>query len=204
MAIAKSARPVVRRRVALAVVPLTVASALALLATRAEGLPSTGTEQAAAKAPTVATAACSPTDLGTLGGGQGNAIAVSSNGLVAGYAEDASGTPQPVLWRSGHPTRISTGLINVTPTGINSRGEVVGTGVDAADQEAVGWHWVSGRLTRLKAPAGKIAMPAAINDTGRIAGALASDDDGGAEPTAGEAPEQAATWASASASARAL
>lgn len=198
MATARPARSAVRRRVAVAGVLLAAASALALLGSRAEGLPSGGSQ------PRAATAPCSPVDLGTLGGGQGNAVAVSSNGLVTGWAEDASGTPQPVLWKSGRATRINTGLVNVSPTAINSRGEVVGTGVEAADRKEVGWHWVGGRMTRLRAPAGKIPVPAAINDSGRIAGALASDDDGGAEPTAGEAPEQAATWASSTSPARVL
>jgi uncharacterized membrane protein len=207
MATARHARPTVRRRVALAVVPITAASGLALLASRAEGLPSGGSPPTAT-ATTVATtgppASCSPTDLGTLGGGQGIAVAVSSNGLVTGWAQDGSGTPQPVLWRSGKATRIATGLINVSPTAVNSRGEVVGTGVDAADQEEVGWAWIDGRTTRLQAPRGKVAVPAAINDSGRIVGALAANDDGAAEPTSGEAPEQAATWASSSAAAKVL
>jgi uncharacterized membrane protein len=187
------------------VAPLAAASALALLASRAEGLPSGSSELAAATSKaTGATAACTPQELSTLGGGQANAIAISSNGLVVGYAEDASGTPQPVLWKAARPTRISTGLINVSPTGVNSRGEVVGTGVDADEGEEVGWHWADGKLTRLKAPAGKEAVPEAINDSGRIAGALAADDDGEGQTTPGEAPAQAAMWASATAPAHAL
>jgi len=168
---------------------LTAAAAFALVMDRADGAPPPAT-------PPPAVATCAPTDLGTLGGHQGNATAVSSNGLVTGYADDGTGTPQPVLWKSGQPNRIVTGLLSVAPKGINRRGEVVGVGVEPSDLETVGWHWLDGQTTLLRAPAGKIAVPEAINDAGRIAGALAADDDGGTEPS-GEAPEQPASWASA-------
>jgi uncharacterized membrane protein len=196
MATAKIDRRAVIRAV-ITVSILTAAAAFALVANRAEGVPQPS-------APTTAPAPCSPADLGTLGGSQGNATAVSSNGLVTGYAEDRSGTPQPVLWKSGKASRIVTGLLNVNPTGINRRGEVVGIGVEPSDLETVGWHWVHGKTTLLRTPAGKIAVPEAINDAGRIAGVLASNDDGGAEPTSGEAPEQPAIWASAKAPAKVL
>ena len=87
---------------------------------------------------------------------------------------------------------------------MNRRGEVVGTGVERATLDLVGWHWSGGKTTLLKAPAGTVAMPAAISDTGRIVGAVASDDDGAANPTSGEAPEQAASWASMNAPAKIL
>ena len=70
--------------------------------------------------------------------------------------------------------------------------------------DLVGWHWSGGKTTLLKAPAGTVAMPSAISDTGRIVGAVASDDDGAANPTSGEAPEQAASWASTNAPAKIL
>jgi uncharacterized membrane protein len=161
--------------------------------------------QAGAHAAAAAAAApCTATKLATLGGAQGNALAVSSNGLVVGFADDSGGTPQPVLWRAGQPTRITTGLINVSPASVNSRGEVVGLGVEADTLEQVGWEWVAGRTTLLKAPAGTLAVPGAISDTGVIVGAVAADDDGSANPTSGEAPERAASWASATAPATIL
>jgi hypothetical protein len=149
-------------------------------------------------APPVA-APCAPKELPTLGGSQGTALAVSTSGLVTGFADDGSGTPQPVLWDGGAAQRISTGLTNVSPTGVNARGEVVGVGVDPSSLDQVGWQWRAGKLTRLRTLAGTVALPAAISDTGRIVGALASDDDGAANPTSGEAPERAASWASAAA-----
>lgn len=196
MATAKIDRRAVIRAV-VAVSALTAAAAFALVANRAEGVPPPSL-------PSSDPANCSAADLGTLGGSQGNAAAVSSNGLVTGYAEDRSGTPQPVIWKSGKAHRITTGLLSVTPTGINRRGEVVGVGVEPSDLETVGWHWVDGKTTLLRTPAGKVAVPEAINDAGRIAGALASNDDGGAEPTSGEAPEQPALWASARAKVKVL
>jgi len=119
-------RRAVSRRAVVAVSALTAAAAFALVAGQAEGVPQPSV-------PPSELATCSPADLGTLGGSQGNATAVSSNGLVTGYAEDRSGTPQPVVWKSGKASRIVTGLLSVTPTGINRRGEVVGVGVEPSD-----------------------------------------------------------------------
>lgn len=165
--------------------------------------PEQGTAAASPAVPAAA-APCTPKELPTLGGAQGSALAVSSNGLVAGFAADGSQNPQPVLWRSGTAERIDTGLINVSPSGVNARGEVVGVGVEASSLDQVGWRWQAGKTTLLRAPAGTVALPSAISDTGRIVGALASNDDGAANPTSGEAPEQAASWASASAPATVL
>jgi hypothetical protein len=153
---------------------------------------------AAPAAPPVA-APCAPKELPTLGGSQGSALAVSSSGLVVGFADDGSGTPQPVLWSGGAAQRITTGLSNVSATGVNAKGEVVGVGVDPSSLDQVGWQWRAGTVTRLKTLAGTVAMPAGISDTGVIVGALASSDDGAANPTSGEAPERAASWASAAA-----
>lgn len=142
-----------------------------------------------------AAAPCRANALPTLGGAQGNAVAVSSNGLVTGYAEDGGGTPQPVLWHAGKATRIVTGLVHVSPTGVNSRGEVIGRGLEPVTLEEIGWHWARGRVTLLKVPTGTVASPSAISDSGLIVGGLASDD---------EAPGRAASWASAGASAKIL
>src|SRR4051812_26983557 len=89
----------------------------------------TGQQQPAAAAAGGAVAApCVPTELPRLGGSQGSALAVSSNGLVAGVAEDGSGNPQPVLWTGGAAQKIVTGLANVSPPGGKARGEGVGGG----------------------------------------------------------------------------
>ena len=93
---------------------------------------------------------------------------------MAGFADDGSGTPQPVLWSGGAAQKITTGLTNVSPTGVNARGEVVGIGVDPSSLDQVGWQWRAGTVTRLKTLAGTVAMPAGISDTGVIVGALAA------------------------------
>lgn len=150
---------------------------------------------AASTTPTAAAAApCRAAALPTLGGTQGNAVAVSSNSLATGYAEDGAGTPQPVLWHAGKVTRIVTGLVHVSPTGVNSRDEVIGSGLEPGTLEQVGWHWAGGRVTLLKVPIGTVASPSGINDSGVIVGGLAADD----------APSRAALWASADASPRIL
>ncbi len=83
---------------------------------------------AAAPAPAPVAAPCAPKQLPTLGGSQGTALAVSSSGLVAGFADDGSGTPQTGAVERGAAQKITTGLTNVSPTGVNARGEVVGIG----------------------------------------------------------------------------
>jgi hypothetical protein len=181
-----------------------VAGALAVLVGVSVGAVSLATTPGGAPAVAASAAPCTLVRLATLGGTQGNALAVSSNGLVVGFAEDGSGTPQPVLWQNGQVQRIDTGLINVTPVGVNSRGEVIGLGVTPGDPEQVGWQWVGGRTTILQGLPGTIPVPSAINDNGLIVGGLASDDDGDAAPSSGEAPERAASWASAGDPATAL
>jgi len=180
-----------------------VVYAAALIVLAAPAAMAVVTHQAATALAPPPAAPCRAAALPTLGGVQGNAVAVSSNGLVTGHAEDASGTPQPVLWRADKVTRIATGLAYVSPTGVNSHGEVIGQGVEPVTLEEVGWHWADGRVTLLKVPTGTVASPSAISDSGLIVGGLVPNDDG-THPTSNEAPERAAIWASADAPARVL
>ena len=120
---------------------------------------------------------CAARDLGTLGGPHGNAVAASTNGLVAGIADDAGGASHPVLWRDGHVEQINTGLPGSVPRAVNAAGTVVGVGVDPATGGTVGWYWSKGGAGRLQGLGDRSAMPAAISDDGRIVGALFEDDD---------------------------
>ena len=151
---------------------------------------------AAAPRPPVA-APCAPKELPTLGGSQGTRPRGQHQrpGDRFRRRRVRHAAAGPVERRRGAEDH--HGLTNVSPTGVNARGEVVGVGVDPSSLDQVGWQWRAGKLTRLRTLAGTVALPAAISDTGRIVGALASDDDGAANPTSGEAPERAASWASA-------
>ena len=155
----------------------------------------TGQRQPAAAPPHPVAAPCAPKQLPTLGGGQGTALAVSSNGLVRVSPRTGPAHRSRCCGRRCGQ-RISTGLVNVSPTGVNSRGEVVGIGVEPSPWTRSAGSGGPGTDHVLRTPAGTVALPAAISDTGRIVGALASDDDGAANPTSGEAPEQAASWPS--------
>ncbi|GAA3952814.1 hypothetical protein [Actinoplanes auranticolor] len=68
-----------------------------------------------------------PTELGTLGGPDGNATAVNDNGVFAGVAQTPDGTSRPVLWRDRHIVDLTTrGLSgNEMPVGINNRGQMI-------------------------------------------------------------------------------
>jgi hypothetical protein len=151
-------------------------------------------------APTVAgfralAAPCQASQLPTLGGRWGNATAASSNGLVVGIAEDASRRSRPVLWRGGHAVALDIALDAAVPTGVNRSGTVVGTGYDIAAEMLVGWWWSGGAMHRLPVKAGDIALPEAIDDAGRIVGALIANEEHSDGPGADE-NERAAFWPS--------
>jgi hypothetical protein len=144
------------------------------------------------------TASCTIRRLGTLGGRYGNVTAAAANGDAAGIADNAAGVPEPVLWGSGGPARIGTGLVSSVPTGLNTRGDVVGN--SSSGENTIGWAWTRHRVILLRGLRGLSANPAAISNRGVIAGALDTTeglpDEGGTTP-GGSENEQAAVWRSA-------
>jgi hypothetical protein len=145
-----------------------------------------------------ATASCTVRWLSTLGGRYGSVTAAATNGAAAGIADNAAGVPEPVLWGSRGPDRIGTGLVNSVPTGLNTRGDVVGN--SSSGENTIGWVWTRHRLIRLRGIGALTANPAAISNRGVIAGALDTTeglpDEGGGTP-GGSENEQAAVWRSA-------
>ncbi len=144
------------------------------------------------------TAACVIRWLSTLGGRYGNVTAVATNGDAVGIANNAAGVPEPVMWGSGKPDRIGTGLVNSVPTGFNTRGDVVGN--SSSGENTIGWAWTRHRIIRLRGLPSLTANPAAISNRGVIAGALDTTeglpDEGGGTP-GGTENEQPAVWRSA-------
>jgi len=144
------------------------------------------------------TASCVIQRLGTLGGRYGSVTAAAANGDAVGIANNVAGVAEPVLWGSGRPDRIGTGLVNSVPTGINARGDVVGN--SSAGENTIGWAWIRHRIIRLQGLHGLTANPAAISNRGVIVGALDTTeglpDEGGSTP-GGSENEQAAVWRSA-------
>jgi hypothetical protein len=183
----------VRRRAAYGAVAIAVAAVMTGGAVAQTGL--RGRAGPAAAELRALAAPCQASALPTLGGRWGNATAASSNGFVVGIAEDASGRSRPVLWRGGRAVALGIGLDAAMPTGVNRSGTVIGTGYDNAAEMLVGWWWSGGAVHRLPVKPGDIALPEAIDDAGRIVGALVADEEHSDGPGADE-KERAAFWAS--------
>lgn len=138
---------------------------------------------------------CAGSALPTLGGRNGNAVAISSSGVAVGIADDARGVSRPVIWRGGKATMLQVRLDSAVPTGVNARGVVVGTGYDAASEMLVGWWWSKGATHELPVRHGDIALPETIDDRGRVVGALVAGEEHSDGPGADE-DERAAFWPS--------
>ena len=127
-------------------------------------------------------------DLGTLGGNDAAAFAISESGIVVGMsytdaaAHDATGLPttHPFLWRRGQMqdlgtlggTLATTGSFAYGPWGavLNERGQVIGTSTLAGDET---WHaflWDRGRMKDLGTLGGNLSEALAINERGWIVG----------------------------------
>lgn len=121
--------------------------------------------------------------LPTLGGADGAVVDASSTDVLTGWASDGAGVARPVVWESGMPRPIRTGLEGAVPTAVNDDGVVVGSGYDVRADRSVGWVWSQGKLQRLDRGRGAAVMPEAITSEGRIVGAVEIGED-----------EQATVW----------
>jgi uncharacterized membrane protein len=190
------------------VVPLalTAATVRGTIGFSASGAPRTAAEVTAAKAVRAQPIhlSCVASRLLALGGGHGNATAVSSNGLVVGIASDSKGLTYPVLWKGGQTIKIPAQLFAALPTGVNRHGVVVGTAYREGANIPVGWWWVAGQNVQLlPVSSGEVAIPEAINDAGTVVGAIANDEEH-AEGEVVDDVERAAYWQSVHGSARQL
>lgn len=180
--------------------PWWILSALALAATLTG---SAAGQPAGAPAAGPVTVACVTSRLASLGGGHGNATAVNSTGVAVGIADDAALRSHPVLWHNGSVTRIRTTLVGAIPVAVNKHGVVVGTAFDARSQMPVGWYWNGKRVRLLPTGPGDAAFPSAIDDLGRVVGAVAADEDH-ADGSSVDDVERAAYWPSVSSLPRVL
>ena len=142
-----------------------------------------------------ASLSCVTSRLASLGGGHGNATAVSTTGDAVGIADDEALRSHPVLWRNGRLTRIRTTLLGAVPVAVNSHGIVVGTAFDPRSQLPVGWYWNGQRIRLLPTEAGDVAFPSAIDDAGHVVGDVGSDEDH-ADGNVVDDVERAAYWPS--------
>ena len=106
------------------------------------------------------------TDLGTFGGSDTTAFAVSANGQAAGWAVDPLGNTVAVVFGGAGPTDLLAGSSwpEGQATGINSSGQVSGTVYSNGTAHGVIW---SGATT---VDLGANTSAAAINDAGQVAG----------------------------------
>lgn len=74
-------------------------------------------------------------DIGTLGGESGTALALSDNAYVTGSAARPDGSSHAFLYRGGALRDIGQLGVASSGTGVNARGQVAGTWVDAAGED---------------------------------------------------------------------
>jgi probable HAF family extracellular repeat protein len=123
-------------------------------------------------------------------GGNGQAVAVNSRGLVAGAAENdtldstcPSGFEfrqvEPVLWEKGEIHTLPT--INGDPDGsvhaLNDNGQAVGNTFNCTGSSFHAVRWQHGKAIDLGALDGLLLSPLAINNRGQIVGAAFSEGD---------------------------
>lgn len=101
------------------------------------------------------------TDLGTLGGSTTAAVALSANGLAAGWGVDPLGNTEALIFGGAGPTNLWS---NGQATGINSLGRISGTAWTNGAVHGVVW---SGSGT---VDLGANTSAIAINDAGQVAG----------------------------------
>ena len=127
-------------------------------------------------------------DLGTLGGNDSTATAISQNGNIVGFAStdtavhDTTGLPtlHPFLWKNGRMTDLgslggtlaSTGSFAFGPFGktVNDQGQVIGTSMLSGDQT---WHafvWDKSRMLDLGTLGGDNSEAFFLSDNGQVLG----------------------------------
>jgi probable HAF family extracellular repeat protein len=133
------------------------------------------------------------TDLGTLGGTNSYANAISSEDQLTGTSQTTSPDPffgqqqHPFFWEKGLMTDIGTlGGVNGFGSGINKNGEVVGgTAVNATlvppfrGPPFFAFHWKDGVMTKLEANNAVESFAIAINDRSQVAGEFSFVDSNG-------------------------
>jgi probable HAF family extracellular repeat protein len=106
-------------------------------------------------------------DLGSLGGGHGQAEAVNDHGEIVGYSRTTSGFFHAFRWADGRMIDLGTlGGGESYATDINNHGQVVGynyTGTDGVRP----FLWEDGRMIDL---GGQSCIANAINDDGQVVG----------------------------------
>ena len=118
-------------------------------------------------------------DLGTLGGLESGATAISSDGKVVGYSQDANGRGRVFLWTPDQPngtigTMIDLGTLGgneVWATDVNAAGQVVGGSTLPGEREGHAFVWTQATgMVDLGTRGGGYSFAIGINDVGMIVG----------------------------------
>ena len=114
------------------------------------------------------------TDLGTLGGPHGKAMAVNNQGLIVGKAatkaKDTRGRPisHAFLWENGRMRDLGTlGGNRSEALAINERGQVVGN-ADTRREDTHAFLWENGKMRDLTPRGGTSSRAEDINDRGQV------------------------------------
>ncbi len=113
-----------------------------------------------------------PMSLGTLGGDDGEAEAVTQENSVVGIAEDADQIPWGFRWRDGQMINIgSLGVPGSFAYGANNLGQIVGHCFDPNFVGRRAFLWENGQMIDLGTlPDGYEAQALDINDLGQVVG----------------------------------
>lgn len=101
-------------------------------------------------------------DLGTLGGQSSYAFAINDHGQIVGTSQVPNGDNHAFRWQRG----VMTDLGGISASGINERGDIVGTAVPFNNRPVL---WRGGQMTTLPMPAGAVFGGAGdINERGQV------------------------------------
>ncbi len=131
-------------------------------------------------------------DLGTLGGPEGVAIAINASGQIVGWSETATGERHATLWDGDEITDLGTMGDDVSSAlDINDAGQVVVVSTDEGLGGMQSWLWEDGASRSLSPEDVDVALAAAINGQGDIAGVfVASEGEGQGFLLEGDEPRE--------------